>query len=190
MRNTVILISLSALLLVAGACAPLDKGVDSDKPQAPPPGTAPAASTQVHGNLAQVMRGILFPNSNVIFAAQSIDPAKVKPASDPSAATDPLASTYGGWAAVENAGLAIAETANLLMVPGRTCQNGKPVPIQNPDWPGFVQGLRDAGMEAYKAGQSKNQDKILDAANTMTTACMNCHDKYREKPGGDPERCM
>ena len=186
MRKIVILTS-ATLLIVAAACAPMDKGVDADKPQAPPPGTA--ASNQVHGNLAQVMRGILFPSSNVIFAAQGTDPAKVKQASDPSTATDPLASTYGGWAAVENAGLALAESANLLMVPGRTCQNGKPVPMQNPDWPGFVQGLRDAGMEAYKAAQSKNQDKILDAANTMTTACMNCHDKYREKPN-DQDRCM
>src|SRR4029434_1368594 len=103
------------------------------------------------------MREVMFPNSNVIFAAQSNDPAKVKAAGDPSTATDPLAGTYGGWTAVENDGLAIAESATLLTVPGRMCQNGKPVPMQNPDWPGFVQGLRDAGMEAYKAAQSKNQ---------------------------------
>jgi hypothetical protein len=135
------------------------------------------------------MRGVLFPNSNVIFAAQSTDPAKVKLAGDPSTATDPIASTYGGWMAVENSGLAIAESANLLTVPGRTCQNGKPVPMQNPDWAGFVQGLRDAGMAAYKAAQSKSQDNILMAADTLTTACMNCHEKYREKPS-DAERCM
>jgi hypothetical protein len=189
MRKNIVLISLSALLVMA-ACGPTPQGVDSAKPQAPPPGAPSAGSAQVHGNLGQVMRGILFPNSNVIFAAQSNDPAKVKPASDPSTATDPLASTYGGWTAVENSGLALAESANLLMIPGRMCANGKPVPIQNPDWPGFVQGLRDAGMEAYKAAQSKNTDKILDAANTMTTACMNCHDKYREKPGGEKDRCM
>jgi cytochrome c553 len=91
--------------------------------------------------------------------------------------------------AVENSGLAIAESANLLTVPGRTCQNGKPVPMQNPDWAGFVQGLRDAGMAAYKAAQSKSQDNILMAADTLTTACMNCHEKYREKPS-DAERCM
>ena len=45
-----------------------------------------------------------------------------------------------------------------------------------------VQGLRDAGIAAYKAAQSKDMDKILDASDTMTTACANCHDKYREKP--------
>jgi cytochrome c556 len=56
------------------------------------------------------------------------------------------------------------------------------VPVNNADWPKLVQGLRDAGIAAYKAAQSKNQDKILDAADVMTTACANCHDKYREKP--------
>jgi hypothetical protein len=43
------------------------------------------------------MRAIMFPNSNVIFFVQSNDPTKVKPFSDPAAATDVLASTYGGW---------------------------------------------------------------------------------------------
>ena len=33
---------------------------------------------------------------------------------------------YGGWQSVENAALALAESANLLMIPGRMCSNGKP----------------------------------------------------------------
>jgi cytochrome c553 len=127
------------------------------------------------------MRGILYPASNVIFAAQSVNPAEVKPAKDPATATDPLASTYGGWQAVENASLALVEGANLLMIPGRKCSNGLASPMNNADWPKFVQGLRDAGMKAYDAARSKNQDKILDAADTLTTACANCHDKWREK---------
>jgi cytochrome c556 len=43
-------------------------------------------------------------------------------------------------------------------------------------------------MTAYKAAQSKDQDKILDAAEVMTNACSNCHDKYREKPT-EADRC-
>jgi hypothetical protein len=136
----------------------------------------------VEANLGQLMRGILFPNSNVVFAAQDADPAKVPPAKDPSLATNPLASTYGGWVAVENSALALTEAANLLMLPGRKCANGRPVPINNPDWPKFVQGLREAGMTAYKAAQSQNMDNILMAADVMSTACSNCHEKYREKP--------
>ncbi len=127
------------------------------------------------------MRGILYPSSNVIFAAQDQNPADVPPAKDPSTATNPLASTYGKWEAVENSGLAIAEAANLLTIPGRKCSNGRDVPLANADWARFVQGVRDAGMKAYKAAQSKNQDNILEAADTLTMACGNCHDKYREK---------
>jgi hypothetical protein len=156
-----------------------------------PKSTTPALA-QVQANLAQVMRGILLPNSNVIFFAQSNNPADVKPAADPSSATDPLASTYGGWTAVENSSLALSEVARLLTVPGRVCSNGRPVPVTNADWGKFVQGLRQAGITAFKAAQTKNQDKMLDAADVVTTACTNCHNVYREKTpeqGGLASRC-
>jgi hypothetical protein len=160
-----------SLLVLAGASALL-------LAQTP---ARPAPRQQVDANLAQLMKGILFPNSNVVFFAQSENPAAVPPAKDPSTATDPLADTYGKWAAVENSSLALVEAANLLTIPGRKCSNGLPVPIGNADWPKFVQGLRDAGMKAYKAAQSKDMDKILDASDAMTTACANCHERYREK---------
>jgi hypothetical protein len=140
-----------------------------------------AAAMQVHANLIQLMRGTLFPASNVIFAAQNDNPADIKEAKDPSVAPNPLESTYGKWQAVENAALAITEVANLLTLP-RKCANGKDAPIKNADWPKFVQGLREAGLVTYKAAMEKNQDKIVDAADVMTTACANCHNKYREKP--------
>jgi len=131
--------------------------------------------------MGQLMKGILYPASNIIFAAQDQNPADVPPAKDPSVATNPLASAYGKWEAVENAALALSEGANLLSLPGRKCANGRDVPIGAADWPKFVQGLRDAGAKVYKAAQMKSQDGIVDAADTMTTACSNCHDKYREK---------
>lgn len=139
------------------------------------PAQAPVAT------LAQVMKGILYPASNVIFAAQDGNPAEVKQDKNASTSVNPLASSYGGWQAVENSALAIVESANLLTV-ARKCSSGVAVPVRNADWAKFVQGLRDAGMVAYKAAQLKNQDKILDATDTLTTACSNCHDKYREKP--------
>jgi len=135
------------------------------------------------------MKGVLFTASNVVFAAQNVNPADVKPAPDPSLATDPLQNSYGKWEAVENAGLALSEASNLLLIPGRKCSNGRDVPVSNPDWPKLVQGLRDAGQKVYAAAKAKDQDKILDAAETMTNACSNCHDKYREKPTL-AQRCM
>ena len=151
----------------------------------------PAAGARVQGNLLQVMRGVVYPASNVVFAAQQ-DPAAVKPAEDPATSPNPLSSAYGGWTAVENAGITLAESANLLTIPGRVCGNGKPVPMQNADWPRFVQDLRNAGMAVYKAAQSKNVDNVIEVADQMTLACSNCHDVYREKTsaqGGLAARC-
>ena len=148
------------------------------------PPNATTAKMQVQTDLNRLMRGVLYPAANVVFSAQTDNPADVKfvPGKDPSMATDPLASTFGGWQAVENAALALTESANLLLIPGRNCANGLPVPINNPDWPKFVQELRDAGMKAYKAAQSKNQDKMIEAADTLSASCAGCHKKWREKP--------
>jgi cytochrome c553 len=128
------------------------------------------------------MKGIFYSNSNVIFYSQSHDPSQIKPAADMSTATDPLMSTYGKWEAVENSSLAIADASRLLLVPGRRCANGLPVPLRNPDWPRLVAGLREAALTSYKAAQTKDQDKMLEASDVLATACSNCHDKYREKP--------
>jgi len=153
--------------------------------QAPPKSPA----VQVHADLKQLMRGVLYPAANVVFSAQIDNPgdAKPVPGNDPSMATDPLHSTFGGWQAVENAALALAESANLLVVPGRTCANGVAVPVDHPDWQRFVQELRDASMKAYKMAQAKNLDGMIEVADTMTTACAGCHRKWREKPAAD--RC-
>jgi hypothetical protein len=166
-----------ALVAVCQAQSPAPGGAKATK--AP---SAAAMKPEVAADLRQLMRGVLFPNSNVIFFAQEDDPAKVPPAKDPSLAPNPLASTYGGWLAVENSAKALSEAANLLILPGRKCANGLPVPINNPDWPKFVQGLREASLATYKAAQSKNMDNIVNAAGDLSTACSNCHDKWREKP--------
>ena len=175
-------------LLVCACVGTLSFGCAQQAPAPPPAPAAPAA--QLGGTLIQVMRGIIYPASNVIFAGSNGNPADVKPAKDPSIATDPLASTYGQWTAVENAGIALAEGANLLTIPGRKCSNGVDAPMSDPNWPKFVQGLRDAGKTVYMAAQAKNADKMLEAADVMTTACSNCHDKWRDKPGGEKDRCM
>src|ERR1051326_7900163 len=120
------------------------------------PANAPAAAKptppamQVQSNMLQLMRGILYPAANVVFSAQIDNPGEVKPApgKDPSLATDPLLSTFGGWLAVENAAMALTDSADLLLIPGRKCANGLPAPINNPDWPKFVQELRDAANKA------------------------------------------
>jgi hypothetical protein len=163
-------------LVVVGVIVLASRG--SGFAQAPPSGPAPQ-QPRIYANMLYVMRGILYPASNVIFTVQSDDPSTFKPAERPSTSSNPLTSVYGGWAAVENAGMALAESANLLIIPGRTCSNGKVAPVQNADWQMFVQEVRDAGMAVVKVAQKKDSDAILDTAQMVSDSCQHCHNKYR-----------
>ena len=141
------------------------------------------AAQEVHADLNQLMRGVLYPAANVVFSAQADNPADAKPVpgTDPSMATDPLTSTFGGWQAIENASLALAESANLLSIPGRLCANGAPVPVKDPAWVTFVQQVRDVSMQAYKAAQAKDQNKMIAISEPLSAACAGCHRKWRDR---------
>jgi hypothetical protein len=146
--------------------------------------TLPAnVAQEVHADLNQLMRGVLYPAANVVFFPQVENPGDVKPVpgQDPSMATDPLRSTFGGWLAIENAALALAESANLLLVPGRMCSNGTPAPMKDPAWATFVQAVRDAGMKAYKAAQAKDQEQMIAISEPLSAACAGCHRKWRDR---------
>ena len=159
------------LVLAAASCA---------RPAAP--AAEPEAFTpQPHANLAQVMRGIPFTFANIVFDAQAEDPgAARKPADVTAGATETFKNVYGGWQEVENSALALAESANLLMIPGRLCENGKPVPVQDATYRKAADGLVAAGKAAYTAAQSKNMDAMLDVGEKVTVACANCHEPYRD----------
>lgn len=187
-----LLILVAYVVSVAAAQTPALGGLPQGPPRGPTPSArsrAPRAEPKIEANLLQLMRGIVYPASNVIFAAQD-DLSKFPPASDPSVSPNPLTNTYGGWQAVENAALALAESANLILLPGRMCSSRRPAPVGRTDWVKYAQGLRDAGMAAYKAAQSKSQDAMVDASGTVAEACSACHDVYREKKSGVQDRCL
>jgi hypothetical protein len=148
--------------------------------QAAPP-AAPAAHTpQPHSNLAQMMRGIPFTFANIVFDAQSEDPGAPRLGAESGGATAQFKSVYGGWQEVENSALALAEVANLVMIPGRLCENGKPVPVHDEAYRKAAEGLVAAGEAAYKAAQSKSMDAIVEVSETVAVACANCHEPYRD----------
>ena len=142
---------------------------------------APAFTPQPYANLAQVMRGIPFTFSNIVFDAQAKDPGAPRPAAEVTVgATETFKNVYGGWQEVENSALALAEASNLLMISGRSCENGKPVPVQEDTYRKAAEGLAAAGRAAYKAAQSKNMDAIIEVSETVSVACSNCHEPYRD----------
>jgi mono/diheme cytochrome c family protein len=156
------------------------------------PQTAAAAGSQApefpaFGNLAQVMRGILFPSSNIIFNVQLHDPAEPAKPSATGAGTFSWTAwggdIYPGWQLIDYAAVAIAESAPLMLTPGRRCENGKPVPVDRPDWIKFTQELAEAGRAAYRASQTRNQEVVSDVTNQLADSCLHCHQVYRDKRG-------
>lgn len=155
---------------------------------AAPAAAAAAGSTVLVppvGNLAELMRAIAFPSANIIFQLQVKDPTGEKPAPAP-VPFDYVkwgATIYPGWLAVDQAALAIAESAPLLLTPGRLCQNGKPAPIDRADYKQYVADLVAIGKVAYTASKARNFDAFVDISDKLNTACANCHTVYRDKGG-------
>ena len=172
-------------------------------PAAPAAPAAAAASGgggtnfTVAGNLAQIMRGITFPNANIIFNVQIKDPGtqpKVAPGSMPFDYVNWGATVYPGWQAVDQAALALIESTPLFMLPGRRCENGRPAPIERADYKQFTDALVQVAREAYKASQSRNQDMVIAVAEKLNDACANCHKVYRDSTqeglSSGAKRCM
>jgi S-disulfanyl-L-cysteine oxidoreductase SoxD len=161
----------------------------------PVPATAAAGSAAtfpVTGTLNQVMRGVLFPSSNVLFDVQTKDPGAGSKGGvargDASTTSTRYGDVYAPWMVVDAAAISIAEIGPVLMQPGRRCENGKPVPVDRADWKAYVQGVVDAGRAAYRASQTRNQEAVSDATNVISDACANCHRVYRDVPSA-AERC-
>ncbi len=150
-------------------------------PAAAAASSAGASTFAVAGNLAQLMRGVTFPNANILFNVQVKDPAKEKPAMP--VPFDYVAwggTVYYGWQSVDQAALALVETTPLFLLPGRRCENGRPVPIDRADWKQFTNALMDVGRQAYKAAQSRNADAVNKIAEQLNETCANCHKVYRD----------
>jgi mono/diheme cytochrome c family protein len=159
--------------------------------QTSPADTSQAPQFPPAGNLAQVMRGILFPASNIIFTTQTVDPgAAPKPTVDDVTAGGGFnwavwgGAIYKGWDMVDYAAIALAESAPLMLTPGRRCENGQPVPIDDPEWIKFTMELAEAGKAAYKASQTRNQQTISDVTAQVSDSCQHCHSVYRDRRRG------
>src|SRR3954470_17101982 len=120
-------------LITAGVVFAIVTAVAAAQTPAAKPAAARPAATPT-GTLAQIMRGIYFPNANLIFDVQQNDPATPKKKADSGSSTDTYSAAYSGWEIVENAAIALGDGVDLILKPGRTCQNGKPVPIDQPDF--------------------------------------------------------
>jgi hypothetical protein len=82
-------------------------------------------------------------------------------------------STEDGWLAVENGATIIAESANLLMLPGRAPDDG--------EWMRLAGDMAEQAMVVKAAAMGKDKTQLFDAGGALYQACVACHDKYVPK---------
>jgi hypothetical protein len=94
------------------------------------------------------------------------------------ASNDILLAVFGGapqseqqWAAVRRSAVALAESANLLMMRGRARDQG--------DWMKDARALGEIGTAAYKAAQAKDVKALASLAEPLDASCTTCHKHYR-----------
>ncbi len=154
-------------------------------------GAQTSLETPPVGTLAQIMRGIYFPNSNIIFDTQMRDPDAPP---EENAAGGTVSSTfsgiYTGWQVVENAALVLAEGASLINKPGRPCENGRMVPNERYDWLKYSREMTDVGWAIYQAALERDQEAVGELTNNLAEACDSCHRVYRSNAQGAALRCL
>jgi len=144
------------------------------------------------GNMLQLMRGIFFPAANMLFNVQTHDPALKKPDNSPNPKLFDWvqwgSNLYSGWEDVDYAAAALAEATPLLLTPGRTCANGKPVPVERADWIKYSKDMLDVARKSYAAAMAKNQEAVSDLTGDLSDACLACHRVFRDRRPPGVER--
>ena len=152
-------------------------------------GSAPASTWYAPtGNLAQLMRGVFFHNSNLIFTIQEVE-AQDLPPKPPDSRPDGLTTfdwglmIYTGWRAVEQSATAIADASALMMLPGLRCENGRAAPVTEPDWIRYTDRMVSVARRTYRLAQTKNKDAVSEYTLDLSNACNACHLTYRDVGG-------
>src|SRR3954453_7337763 len=143
---------LAVLLLAAGAAAAA---------QSPTPAPAGATAPVPVGTMSDLMVKIIYPASDAIFYITTRTPR-----------------TDAEWGELQGKALAVAESANLLMMPGRARDQDR--------WMADARLMLDAGRAAFRAAKAKDV-AALDALNDqLYTSCTSCHQHYRPNYGRRP----
>jgi hypothetical protein len=154
--------------------------------------TPPPAATQpqfmVEATIKDLMLGLIDTSADVVWLSVTTTVSdkgivEVRPQNDEE------------WEQVRYGGLRLAEAANLLMIPGRkTARPGEKsiapgVELEpeemdvliNKDLAGWnmrAKALHDAAMEAVRAAEKHDADKIFEVGETIEHACEGCHRQY------------
>jgi len=131
--------------------------------QAPKQPAAERPPTRNIGTMSDLMVKIIYPASDALFYIESRAPK-----------------TDAEWTALEGQALMVAESANLLMLPGRARDQKQ--------WMADAKLMLDAGAAAVKAAKTRNVEAIAGLSEQLMESCTSCHKNYRPdygKPKGE-----
>jgi hypothetical protein len=136
------------LILLAGAA------LAQAPPAAAPAGSAPASNYRNVGNMSRLMIDIIYPSSDAIFYVDRDEPK-----------------TDIQWNALASQALILAESGNLLMMPGRA--------RDQENWIVDSKLMIDAGAAAYRSARAKDIEGVRAVNDKLYQSCVACHTQYR-----------
>lgn len=144
-------LSIFGVVLAVAAIAASEQG-------APKPGAGNAsASTARVGTMSELMVLIIHPTSDAIFYVSSRAPE-----------------TDEQWKELQAKALTLAESANLLMMPGRTRPG---------QWNRDSREMLDAAWGAFKAAKARDLAGVEAVSDQLYESCVSCHKAYRPDYG-------
>ena len=130
-------------------------------PAAPKQAAPARPPTRNIGTMSDLMVKIIYPASDALFYIESRTPT-----------------TDAEWTTLEGQALMVAESANLLMLPGRARDQKQ--------WLADSKLMLEAGAAAVKAVKTRNVDGIVALSDQLMESCTSCHKNYRPGYGRKP----
>jgi cytochrome c556 len=157
MRNVVLVLLASALLTTTTPAQERRSSRATTNSAQKRAAAASGSPFKLAASVQQVMTAITVPASDVIF--------------DAAAATE--TTKVARWENIQNSALTLAESGNLLMLPGRA--------PDKQEWVKQSQAMIDAAMLAFDAAANRNTERLSAAGDRIYATCEACHNKYMNK---------
>lgn len=124
----------------------------------PAPASPAAPPTRNVGSMSELMVRMIYPTSDAVFYIETRTPT-----------------TEVEWGELQAKTLTLAESANLLMMPGRARDQGR--------WMDDAKLMLDAGQAAFRAARAKDTEALVAVNDALYQSCVQCHQHYRTNYG-------
>lgn len=170
--------------------------------QAPSRPARPASASPLTASIQELMLDLVDVSADVLFESVSYE-------STAAGVVETRPRTNEDWLTLRRHAVIVAESANLLKMPGRRVAPASPIPGHEGEPPGpedlppaeiqklidrdratfnrLAQGLQDAARAALKTIDDRNVEALFESGEQLDQACENCHIRYWYPPNVKPD---